>query len=186
MSVAARIASSLLLACMAFGAWAQAADASQERENMAGGWRGTVVPPFPSGVRELAGTCIGEGTSGDAICAIAVSVLRDEQSELRTILATRRLHHPDGTAVGGDRPLSLVTDALEPAALDDEGNEVAVGLCQRDGRDDPRIVAIVRPDAGQEWFTSLQGTWRVDDDGRFAGIPAAGVRCRNEGFGYDG
>jgi len=183
-NMAMRLACVLVPACMAVTAHAWAVDAGDD--SAAHGWRGTVVPPFPSGVRELSGTCIGEGTSGEAICAIAVSVLRDEQSELRTILATRRLHHPDGTAVGGDRPLSLVTDALEPAALDDEGNEVAVGLCQRDGRDDPRIIAIVRPVAEQEWFTVLQGTWRLEDDGRFAGIPAAGVRCRNEGFGYDG
>lgn len=184
MSAVARAASLLVLACIASGTHAQQVDLGPD--NAADGWRGTVVPPYPSGIHELSGTCVGEGPDGDAMCAIAISVLRDEQSETRTILATRRLHHPDGVAVGGDRPLSLVTDAIEPAALDDEGNEVAIGLCQAEGRNDPRIVAIVRPDAGQEWFTALQGAWRLDDTGRFSGIPASGVRCRNEGFGYDG
>ena len=79
------------------------------------GWRGTVVPPFPSGVRELSGTCIGEGTGGAAICAIAVSVLRDEQNELRTVLPNRRLPHPDGTAGGRHPPLSLGPRGPRPA-----------------------------------------------------------------------
>lgn len=182
--IAVRIAAACLLACAAVTALAQVpAPAATES---AGGWRGTVVPPHPSGVRELVGSCIGEGSSGDAMCAVAVSVVKDEQSGVRTILATRRLHHPDGTPVGGDRPLGLVTDAIEPDALDDGATDLAIGLCQRDGRDDRRIVAIVRPDTETQWYTRLAGVWRLEADGRFSAIPAAGIRCRNEGYGYDG
>ena len=149
-------------------------------------WVGTVVPPYPSGVHELSGSCVGAGTSGDEVCAISIHVLRDEQSHVRTLLATRELHHPDGTQVGGDKPLQLVTDAIEPDVLYDTKIEVAVGTCQRDGADDPRIVAALVPGPDIEWFASFRGLWRLGEDGRFAELDPAGVRCRNEGFGYDG
>ena len=64
--------------------------------------------------------------------------------------------------------------------------EVAVGTCQRDGADDPRIVAALVPGPDIEWFASFRGLWRLGEDGRFAELDPAGVRCRNEGFGYDG
>jgi hypothetical protein len=149
-------------------------------------WVGTVVPPYPSGVHELQGTCVGSGTSGDELCAVSIQVLRDEQSHVRTVLATRELRHPDGTLVGGDKPLDLVTDAIEPDVLYDAKVEVAVGTCQRDGEDDPRIVAALVPGPDVEWFADFRGLWRLDDDGRFVALDPAGVRCRNEGFGYDG
>ena len=149
-------------------------------------WVGTVVPAYPSGVHELSGSCVGTGTSGDELCTISIRVLRDEQSHVRTLLATRELHHPDGTAVGGDKPLQLVTDAIEPDALYDAKVQVAMGSCQRDGTDDPRIVAALVPKPDVEWFASFQGLWRLGDDGRFVALDPAGVRCRNEGFGYDG
>lgn len=184
--MAARLASALLMACAAAAAHAQA-PASTAADESAAGWRGSVVPPYPSGVRELGGSCIGEGSSGEATCAVSISVVKDEQSGARTILALRRLHHPDGNAVGGDRPLGLVTDALEPAVLDDaDTTDVAIGMCQRAGRDDSRIVAIIRPDRDIEWYTRLAGAWRLGADGRFSAIEAAEVRCLNEGYGYDG
>ncbi len=84
-----RIASTLLLACAV--APAPAADARKPATgadaDVASQWRGTVVPPYLSGMRELGGTCIGPGPGGDAMCAVSVSVLRDEQSGIRTILA---------------------------------------------------------------------------------------------------
>ena len=108
-------------------------------------WVGAVALPYPSGVHELSGTCVGAGTSGDEVCRISIHVLRDEQSHIRTLLATRELRYLDGSLVGGDRPLQLVTDAIEPEALDDAKVEVAVGTCQRDGRDDSRILAALEP-----------------------------------------
>ena len=120
------------------------------------------------------------------MCAVSIALVRDEQSHQRTLLATRELRHADGTLVGGDRPLQLVTDAIEPEALSGTTVDVAIGTCQRDGKDDPRIAAALVPAADMEWFTRFLGLWRLGDDGRFQPLDPAGVRCRNEGFGYDG
>lgn len=155
---------------------------TQERET---GWIGKVMPPVPSGHVELIGSCVGAGATGDELCRESISVQRDEQSKLRYIVATRELRGLDGQLIGGKRPLGLVTDALSPAALDDRRNEVAIGLCQLDGHDDRRIVAVVKP-TKTEWLTKLVVAWRLDREGRLQALPLAGVRCRNEGFGYDG
>jgi hypothetical protein len=174
-----RSAALLAIAFATSGACAQ----DLQRED---GWIGAVVPPHASGVHELSGSCVAPGPGGDAMCAVSIALVRDEQSHQRTLLATRELRHADGTLVGGDRPLQLVTDAIEPEALSGTTVDVAIGTCQRDGKDDPRIAAALVPAADMEWFTRFLGLWRLGDDGRFQPLDPAGVRCRNEGFGYDG
>ena len=83
-------------------------------------WVGAVALPYPSGVHELSGTCVGAGTSGDEVCRISIHVLRDEQSHIRTLLATRELRYLDGSLVGGEglRSVTARTPAwtAEPSA----------------------------------------------------------------------
>lgn len=138
----------------------------------------------PPGYTQLSGSCIGGGDSGDDLCRESVQVLRDEQSGLRLILVTRELRGLDGRPFGGNPPLGLVSDALEPEVLDDAAMQVAVGTCRVGGRGDGRVVAILHP-REVEWLRAGQA-WRVDRDGKLQAIAAADVECLNEGFGYDG
>ncbi|RFP62522.1 hypothetical protein D0Y53_01535 [Luteimonas weifangensis] len=144
------------------------------------GWVGKIVPPYPDGVVETAGSCIGDPAAAPAaLCDHAIAVLHDPQSGLRTILALTQAPH------FGKQPLWRIADALEPGELDDRGVEVATATCRLRGRDDAALVALVRP-TERAWWAPLRA-WRFDiAAGQLQPVAAADVRCRNEGFGYDG
>ena len=146
-------------------------------------WIGRVAPGYPGGHQEVTGSCIARAAEP---CAASVAVVRDAQSKLRTVVALEELLRVDGSRAGGDAPLWRVTDAIVPEVLlRERALEVVTGLCQRDGVDDPRLVAIAAPGSGP-WRTRLHGVWRLGGDGRFQPLPAKGVRCLDEGHGYDG
>lgn len=151
-----------------------------QAQEHAHGWIGKAVPPYPEGVEQQQGSCIGDGAGGgpQRICHHMVSMVFDPQSKLRTLLVVQELPHFGRNSIG------VVADALEPEELDDAALQVSIGTCQQAGRDDGRIVAIVKPHDA-EWLGARRA-WRVDVEGRMQGLPAKGVRCRNEGFGYDG
>jgi hypothetical protein len=145
------------------------------------GWIGKIVPPYPDGVSETTGTCIG-GAQFDpsTICDHAFAVLDDPQSKLRTILALEQAPH------FGKQPLWRIVDALEPDELTDRIVQVATGTCQQRGADDATVVALVGV-VEQEWLSPVLRAWRFDvAAGKLLPLPVADIRCRNEGFGYDG
>lgn len=145
-------------------------------------WIGKIVPPYPHGVVEQQGTCIG-GIADDPVspCGHIVDVVVDPQSGIRTILVIEATPH------SGDVPLGRIVDAIEPPELEDAALDVAVAICQRDGRDDGRLVAVVDPGAKWQWLDAPRRVWRVDPaSGRLHALAPDGVRCQNIGFGYDG
>ena len=161
--------------CLLLVAGAAAADES------GAGWIGKIVPPYPDGVVETSGTCIGDAqVNVAAICDHAFALLDDPQSKLRTILALEQAPH------FGKLPLWRIVDALEPDELADRSVQVATGTCQQRETDDATVVALVRV-AEQEWLSPVLRAWRFDvAAGKLLPIPGADIRCRNEGFGYDG
>lgn len=175
----------LLLATLVFVQSAHAADqalegAGGDRET-ATGWIGKVVPPYPEGIIEQQGSCIGGGDGSEAaICHHSIDVLFDPQSHLRTVLVVEEVPH------FGNQTLGRIVDAIEPIELDNADLQVAVGTCQRDGQDDSRLIAIVDPRVEQEWIVHPARAWRVDPAGALKAMQLEGIRCRNEGFGYDG
>jgi hypothetical protein len=168
----------LLLACACLLAVARPAAAGDG--DGGNGWIGKIVPPYPDGIVETSGSCIGDAAAGPAaICDHAIAVLDDPQSGLRTILALAQVPH------FGKQPLWRIADALEPDELDDRGVAVAAASCQREAGDDATVVALVRP-TEREWLAPLRA-WRFDAAaGKLQPLAVAGVRCHNEGFGYDG
>jgi hypothetical protein len=147
----------------------------------AAGWIGKIVPPYPDGVIETTGTCIGDAQLDPAtICDHAFAVLDDPQGKLRTILALEQAPH------FGKLPLWRIVDALEPDELADRNIQVATGTCQQRGTDDATVVALVRV-VDQEWLSPVLRAWRFDvTAGKLLPLPVADIRCHNEGFGYDG
>jgi hypothetical protein len=168
----------LLLVCACMLAMARPAAAGDS--DGGSGWIGKIVPPYPDGIVETSGNCIGDAAAGPAaICDHAIAVLDDPQSGLRTILALAQVPH------FGKQPLWRIADALEPDELVDRGIEVAAASCQREARDDAAVVALVRP-TDREWLAPLRA-WRFDAAaGKLLPLAVADVRCHNEGFGYDG
>jgi hypothetical protein len=170
----------LLLACACLLAVARPAAAGDGDGDGGNGWIGKIVPPYPDGIVETSGSGIGDAAAGPAaICDHAIAVLDDPQSGLRTILALAQVPH------FGKQPLWRIADALEPDELDDRGVAVAAASCQREAGDDATVVALVRP-TEREWLAPLRA-WRFDAAaGKLQPLAVAGVRCHNEGFGYDG
>ncbi len=158
-----------------------AAASSVAADASADGWIGRIVPPYPDGVIQTSGTCIGDPQAHQGpLCEHAFAVLDDPQSKLRSILALEQAPH------FGQQPLWRIVDALEPDEMDDRSVDVAAGTCQVQATDDSAVVALVLP-TDTEWLAPVLRAWRFDTGaGKLVAIPVTGVRCRNEGFGYDG
>lgn len=172
------LAGVLLAACLAPMAQAQSQVASED-DGAGHGWVGHIVPSYPSGWNETSGSCIGSADDEGGPCHHSVAEVRDDQGGIRIILGLERAKS------FGKAPLWRIAAVLEPGALLDRDLAIAHGSCQLRGVDDGAVVAVVRY-AEREWLPAREA-WRFDvAAGRFAPLAPADVRCRNEGFGYDG
>ena len=129
---------------------------------------GTIVPPYPEKWRDQGGACI-------ASCDYSIGVLEK----------SNRLFLYFGKSAPRTDPKKarwLVTDQM-PYPKTPPGFQVVYGLCERDGKPDDTIIAIVKT-TDAEWYTTVRSAYRANfNTGRFEKISTKGVRCQNEGWG---
>lgn len=160
---------------LALAGWCMAAAASAGGPDLVG----TIVPPYPDGLKSNTGSCVGSGMDPEELCARSIVTLDDAEDRTLQLLAAKFVDRV------GDEPRWRITDAVPyPVLRRDE--LVAIATCQRDGVDDAGVVAII--DTGVEGATALDTLpavrWAMRLDrktGKFLRIAPSRVRCYNEG-----
>lgn len=134
------------------------------------------VPPYPAGLVETSGFCVGDPDSDDT-CSHSIAFL-GSRGQPPTSIVAQRFHDRVG-----QRARWRVTDELPyPHLRRDE--QLVVGICERAGHLDPKLMAIVADGGDVEWYTDVRMAWRLDgESGRFIRQPTSGIRCMNEGWG---
>lgn len=139
---------------------------------------GHEVPPYPAGLDNLIGSCLGDTEKGEDICAWSVGTLNHKSSGAPIAVYAGRSagNAPDGTA----RWLVTGYLALPPAK---EGYDVQIGSCRRSGVDDQTIIAIARLDPDAEYSDGV--TWAAQFDrlsGALTEVATTGIDCVNVGL----
>ena len=141
---------------------------------------GQVVPPYPDGLVSRSGTCLAREPGDAHVCDYGVGLLEDAQGHARYVLAEQ------AAGVGGDgHPAWRVLDVMPYPPMGPD-RVLAIAQCERDGVADGAILAVVAL-RDREWLEPAEHAWRLDfASGRFVEIATAGLRCMNEGYGFDG
>ena len=143
---------------------------------------GLVVPPYPDGLVEIAGSCVPSGAGNDRLCDFGIAMLGDaakgaDAAMARFVTAAR---HADPGADG--KPRWQVVDAVEVPQLP-PGYDLQLGACKLDGKDAPGLIAVVRHGAG-DTSTDLKWVRRFDTDaGKLVDVEAAKVSCADPAAG---
>jgi hypothetical protein len=138
---------------------------------------GREVPPYPAGLENLIGSCVGDTEKGEDICAWSIGTLNHIGSAAAIgVFAGRSLGNTaDGTARW------LVTGYVTLPSPQ-EGYEVQIGMCRRSGVEDQTIVAVARLDPNSEASDDISWAAQLDrSSGALAEMPTAGIDCLNAG-----
>jgi len=138
---------------------------------------GTTVPPFPDGLDEQGGSCIGP--TPERLCERGVGILIDAAGkQVGVYTGTEAGHRPDG------RALWRVTDQLPYPKLG-KGQDLIFAQCRHQGVDDGTVMAVVRR-SKLEWLPAVSWAYRVDGaSGKFVKLDPKGVDCVNEALDGD-
>ena len=142
---------------------------------------GRSVPPYPDGLAPVLGSCMSESSDPERICDFSLAVIGSRDGDAvtpRFVVAERNAGY-DGAS-----PRWEVTDAV-PYPATDKDRYFQVGSCRVDGRDDPRVGALVRhTDATRERITDVAWAVRLElPEGRLAAVDPGAVDCLNEARG---
>ncbi|HXZ68550.1 MAG TPA: hypothetical protein VEH07_08185 [Alphaproteobacteria bacterium] len=131
---------------------------------------GTIVPPYPQGLAENEGACVG---SGDAlrVCEYSIGILSDASGKPLWILAKHFERYDEA-----GRPYSLVTDVL--AYPHTSGSRVLLlWTCLFRNEPDASVMALVKNPAAQAKPAS-DWAYKVDlSTGKFVRLNPRDVTC---------
>ncbi|HEY5803258.1 MAG TPA: hypothetical protein VIT90_06180 [Lysobacter sp.] len=168
-----RRSSLLAMSCITAAAIAASASAAGP------GLIGSIVPPFPDGLKSNTGSCVGSGSEPGQVCARSIATLDDADDRTLKLLAAEFVDRV------GDEPRWRITDAV-PYPILRRDELVVIATCQRDGVDDAGLVAII--DTGMvhaaelEMLPATRWSMRLDRaTGKFLRVNPGRVRCYNEG-----
>jgi len=132
---------------------------------------GTFVPTYPEGWKDHGGACIGL----DNRCDYSIGVLEKDKQLILYFGKSAPRSDPK-------KARWLITDQM-PYPKAPAGFQVVYGDCERDGRPDKTIIAVVKT-TDTEWYTTVHFAYRANlNTGRFEKTPINGIRCINIGWG---
>jgi len=97
---------------------------------------GTIVPPFPEGWKDQGGACIGSSLGPNSSCDYSIGVL-EKPGQLILYIGK------SAPRIDPKKAHWLVTDQI-PYPKTPTGFQVVYSLCERDGKPDETIIAIVK------------------------------------------
>ena len=138
---------------------------------------GKRVPPFPDGMYEGGGSCIGVGSEHP--CQRSVSVLMSSKG--------KKIGFYAAVSDGRDEKGSaywIVTDVM-PYPKVNKGHNLVWGGCRYDGVGDDSVVAVVQ-NSKRPWLHAAGWAFRVDDtSGKFIKLDTMHVDCVNTALESD-
>lgn len=160
---------------------APAAQQAANPETGAAALIGTIVPPYPEGLDEIAGSCVPAGEGSVRICDYSLAMVGTPAADggaamARYLLASRR-SNPEA-----DKPAWQVLDAIDAPKVE-PGYDLQLGACRLDDRDDPGLIAAVRH-GDAERSSDVRWVRRFDvAAGKLVDVEASRVTCTNPGAG---
>ncbi len=144
---------------------------------------GRVMPPYPSGLDELGGSCVSDSADPAHVCDYSVGVLAAPAADLEGEPVPRFVVAGQLAGRDGARAHWRSTDA-RPNPADRPGYYLQFGTCRVNGHDDARVAAIVRQHGTTtEWLKDVAWAGRLRlPDARFEVLEARTVDCINEAY----
>ena len=138
---------------------------------------GSIVPPYPAGLSEQEGSCIGD--KPDQPCEWGIGVLANAAGKKVQIYAASDAKPPEERNARW-----RVTDVLPYPTLG-KGLDLAVAVCRSGGAEDSAILAVVR-NAKREFLQATGWVYRLDrTSGKFVKLSPNGIDCINAGLDAD-
>jgi hypothetical protein len=137
---------------------------------------GSIVPPYPAGLSEQEGSCVGDKPGQP--CEWGIGILANAAGKKVQIYA-------GSDATDGRKDARWrVTDVLPYPTLG-KGLDLAVAVCRSGGAEDSAILAVVR-NAKREFLQATGWVYRLDrTSGKFVKLSPTGIDCINAGLDAD-